>query len=249
MPSNPMNDAEMMLHYAEIEDARWGDYFQRFKPTLLKDKPYLWQYIDDTFSKIFAMVGKRKTILDVGCGTAFYHPLLEKYADNIIGIDFSYAMISRAVKISSIYNTKGGTYILGDVRRLPLKDNSIDCIFSWDVLHHVTGKSGIVDVVSEIHRVLEDGGYYIGLEPNILNPLMMLYCLIRPEEHGALFIHSFYMKSIFSKRFSEVMLVPNNCIISYVNENNISLVRAIERMFSNKPLSIVSFRDVLIAKK
>lgn len=42
-----------------------------------------------------------------------------------------------------------------DATRLPFADNSIDCVYSFGVLHHIPE---IDRVVSEIHRVLKPGG-------------------------------------------------------------------------------------------
>ncbi|MCK2167709.1 class I SAM-dependent methyltransferase [Thalassospira xiamenensis] len=42
-----------------------------------------------------------------------------------------------------------------DATRLPFEDNSIDCVYSFGVLHHIPE---INQVVEEIHRVLKPGG-------------------------------------------------------------------------------------------
>ena len=249
MPSSPLSDAEMMLHYAEIEGASFGDYYQRFRPSLLREKPFLWPYIEEAFQSVFDRIGTRDTILDIGCGTAFYHPILSRFARDIIGVDFSASMLTKASQLRELYEYSGSDFLVGDIRHMPIGSGSVDCVFSWDVLHHVTGKEGLKAVIREVYRVLKDGGYYVGFEPNILNPLMVAYCLIRPEEHGALFAHSLYLKRAFSRLFSATDIIPNNTIVSYVTEANIPLVWGLGRVFQRKPLSLLSFRDILLARK
>ncbi len=241
-----MSDSEMMLHYTHIEEAKYGDYLQRFRPTLLEDRPFLKDYIGETFDRIFKKVGKKKRLLDIGCGTGFYHPLLLEYTEDLLGIDFSRQMLSMSRFVA---NDRSRYLIQGDIRNLPLPGNSIDGMFSWDVLHHVTGPEGLEDVIREIHRVLEPGGHYIGMEPNILNPLIIAYCIIRPEEHGALFTHSKYLRTKFKELFTRVELVPNNCIISYVDQENVEMIRKAGRAFTRWPLSLFAFREILIARK
>lgn len=45
----------------------------------------------------------------------------------------------------------------GDMKQLPFRNNQFDCIFSYHCIYH-TDKSGLIQVLEEIHRVLKRGG-------------------------------------------------------------------------------------------
>lgn len=46
-------------------------------------------YISRQIETLFASGKKYGKVLDVGCGTAFYHPIISKKAAKIYGVDFS----------------------------------------------------------------------------------------------------------------------------------------------------------------
>ena len=244
-----MDDMQMMGHYEDMGSSMDGDYYQRFDPLLFKHKPYLAEYVRQGLERVFSGIDRPGRMADLGCGTGFYYPVLAPMADRIWGVDFSGEMLQGARRVLA-ENGIGNVHLLrGDCRKLPLKNGSMDAVFSWDVLHHVTGPEGIDHMVKEIHRVLGPGGVYVGLEPNMLNPTMVFYCLMRPEEHGALTLHSRYLARRFSEIFSGVKLIPNNTIISYVDQRKIWIVNGLDRMLSRWPLRPLAFREVLLAFK
>lgn len=92
---------------------------------------------------------KKATILDVGCGTAeFSQEIIELGTNwNVIGVDISYGMCAIASK-------KNTLVINADAINLPIKDESVDCVFSSLALQWVENP---IEAIKEILRVLKPG--------------------------------------------------------------------------------------------
>lgn len=91
-----------------------------------------------------------RTILDIGCGTGrFTQGLRERFEAQVIGIDPSPKMISRAPQ------RDGLTYLQAAAEALPLADRSVDIVFMSMVWQHLRDRE---QVGAEIARVLRIGG-------------------------------------------------------------------------------------------
>ena len=86
------------------------------------------------------------------------------------GVDVSCDFVSVAKRIAD-QNGIGFLPAVGDLERLPYKDNSFDICFCGWVLHHFPD---INPVVKELHRVLKPGGKIAFVEPNESNLAMRL---------------------------------------------------------------------------
>jgi len=97
-------------------------------------------------------------LLEVGCGTGRFTRYLA-HKKRIITIDASPAMmrycLDRALEDGSRQNISP---ILADAFRIPLRDGSLDCVFSIHVLWHFPNYR---DAIREIRRVLSDQGAFI----------------------------------------------------------------------------------------
>ena len=126
----------------------------------------------------------RGVTLEIGCG-GFSTPLnfYKKNLKNYIGLDLSFYACSVAQKMFP-----QGFYINASAESLPLRDNSIDVVFAYSVLHHLPGHE---ENVRRILPVLKPKGYLIGFDP-LLKPR-----LPRPNLKG---IYNFMKKE---KEFSE----------------------------------------------
>jgi ubiquinone/menaquinone biosynthesis C-methylase UbiE len=99
---------------------------------------------------------KDKVVLDIPCGTGWGTSLLKGYR-KITGIDISQEAISYA---SKNYNGSKRTFQLGDLQRIPLKDDSIDVVTCLEGFEHVERDIG-QRFISEAIRVLIKGGILI----------------------------------------------------------------------------------------
>jgi len=94
-----------------------------------------------------------KTVMDFGCDTGGLCKILSRFnPEKIIGIDLSKRAIDIAIDKNSAENI---IYKQGFKNKIPIKSNSIDYIFCFDVLEHVMN---INSIFSEMVRVLKPKG-------------------------------------------------------------------------------------------
>lgn len=96
------------------------------------------------------------TILDAGCGTGQISLPLAARGHRVIGFDVSPAMVA----IARAKTAPGGDaeYRVGDVRRLPLPDASVDAVVVSKLFQHVGDWQ---DGCRELLRILRPGGAFI----------------------------------------------------------------------------------------
>lgn len=118
---------------------------------------------EDYFTKLFHIrldlvqeIGRGKKILDAGCGSGSYLLPLCQDGYEVVGLDFSHNILKELKGIWKKSNIPGSPVLaLGDVMRLPFKDNSFEAIFSFSVLYSIPR----VDMaLKEMYRVLIPGG-------------------------------------------------------------------------------------------
>lgn len=95
---------------------------------------------------------RRKTILDIGCGTGAVTKLLERYGR-------VYAIEKNA--LARDYARKKGVKVRsGEIERIPYTKNTFDCVTIIDVLYHKNVKN-IDKALQESRRVLKKNGILI----------------------------------------------------------------------------------------
>lgn len=120
-------------------------------------RPYLKKLIATYFPK-----NLNCNILDLGCGSGeIMYCASELGYKSILGIECSDQQIV-AAKMLGVTNI-----IKGDLQEelSKLKEFSVDCIISFDVLEHFS-KTEIIGFVDHVHRVLVKGGVWIIHVPN-----------------------------------------------------------------------------------
>jgi SAM-dependent methyltransferase len=106
-------------------------------------------------------IGKIKegdTVLDLGCGAGFDCFLAAKKvgaSGKVIGIDMTNAMIEKAKLNAQKLGTKNVEFILSEIEKMPIKDNSIDIIITNCVVNLTPDK---LETFKEARRVLKPGG-------------------------------------------------------------------------------------------
>lgn len=110
-----------------------------------------------------------KVILDLGAGKAPVGTLIaQRLKPHLI---ISLELIYRRLQVGRIWAQRLDRFALvcGDAFKLPFRSGTIDYVIANSVLHHLPD---IIQVASEVSRVLKPGGYYLGREPNFNNPLV-----------------------------------------------------------------------------
>ena len=87
--------------------------------------------------------------LDLGCGSGRALVWNADTGASLTGVDISPFFAREAIEQSAL--------LLGDLRRLPLRDEAFDKAWSLDVLEHLSPQA-LRDVLREAHRVLVPGG-------------------------------------------------------------------------------------------
>ena len=100
-------------------------------------------------------VDSAQNVLDVGTGTGFVAAGLAPYADRVIAIDNSPAMLDVARDNLAQLGIDNVELREGDLVRLPLEDDSIDAAVANMVLHHAEDPAGML---AEMTRVVRPGG-------------------------------------------------------------------------------------------
>ena len=103
------------------------------------------------------------TVLELGCGTGYFTQEIAKTGAKIVAIDISPELLKIAesnVPCQNVHFKEENAY------NMTFNDNQFDYVIGSSVLHHLDIKKSI----SEIYRVLKDGGIIAFTEPNMMNP-------------------------------------------------------------------------------
>ncbi len=102
---------------------------------------------DDFIRESFAACGKKKRLLDLGCGIKPFRHVYDKYSESSVGIDVA----------QSPHGTSEADVIY-DGKKIPFPDQEFDYVFCTEVMEHVPEPK---DFLKEIYRVLKPGGVLI----------------------------------------------------------------------------------------
>ncbi len=230
-------------HYRQVLEDKTGDYYERFDPYILDKRPMVQALLAEAFKKNFPE--KVETLLDVGCGTCFYFPLLAQHAENLMGVDVCIPMLDMA---QELIQTKGLTNCQvreSSAMELPFEDASIDVVHSWDFLHHVPD---VPKALSEISRVLKPHGRYVAVEPNVINPSILWYHMRRRAEWGLLKKNQFGLPGVLKKDF-DVQVRYDNTIISFLNDRTRWIWKTVDACTGFWPAKYLSFRYMMDCRK
>ncbi len=108
----------------------------------------------------FAKIKKGDVVIDLGSGAgndAFIARHETGEAGKVIGIDFTPAMIEKAMQNAETRGFNNVEFRQGDIEKMPVTAGTADVIISNCVLNLVPDKDG---VFKEIFRVLKPGGHF-----------------------------------------------------------------------------------------
>lgn len=230
-------------HYDRVLRAKPPLYFERFDADILDKRPIVRDLLEKAFSIQFPQ--KAGSVLDLGCGTAFYFPILAKHAESVLGVDVCEPMLEQAQETIEACGLTHCRVVKSSACNIPVDDASIDVVHSWDFLHHV---SDLTQVFAEIQRVLKPGGRYLAVEPNLLNPSIAWYHARRRSEWRLFTQNQFTMPRKLLAKF-DIRLRYDNTIISFLNERTYWIWRSVDRLTSVSLFRSLAFRYVMECRK
>lgn len=234
-----LNLEQTRKHYRQVLQDKPSDYYERFDLDILARRPLVRELMTRAFERLFPT--KAGHLLDLGCGTCFYYPLLARHAERITGVDLCVPMLEQAKVLIERERLTNCQVMESSALSLPIPDHSVDVVHSWDFLHHV---QDVPRTVQEIVRVLKPGGRYVAFEPNIFNPSISWYHARRRAE-WRIFAQNQLTIPRQLRRFFDVRIRYDNTIISFLNERTRPLWQVINTVTKVWPLHLLSFRYIM----
>jgi len=119
---------------------------------------------NDTVVEWMRTIPPGGTVLDVGCGSGRHVLYLGKHGFHVAGTDIS----PSGVKMAQAACAEHGIILdaqVSDMTHLPWPDQSFDAALSTSTIHHQL-RTGIVQTLKEVWRVLKPGGVFLVDFPN-----------------------------------------------------------------------------------
>jgi ubiquinone/menaquinone biosynthesis C-methylase UbiE len=153
---------------------------------------------------------KDKIVLDIASGEGYGSNLLSINAAHVTGVDIDSASVKRAAKV---YEKNNLTFVEGRADEIPLPDQSVDVVVSFETLEHHNKHE---EMFIEIKRVLKSDGILIMSTPekrfyteekNYINPYHVKELYL---DEFKLLVRSYFTNSIFyyQNLFNGSLLVP-----------------------------------------
>jgi SAM-dependent methyltransferase len=103
-----------------------------------------------------------KIVLDIASGSGYGSHFMAKYAKKVYGVDVSEDAITYA---REQYGAPNIEYRVGNGEKIPLEDNSVDVVITFETIEHI---KDYLQFISEVKRVLKPDGIIIVSTPNDL---------------------------------------------------------------------------------
>jgi O-antigen biosynthesis protein len=129
-----------------------------------------------------------KDVLDIASGEGYGSALLARKAASVVGVDISEAAVKHA---SDSYPSGNLRFLQGDCAQIPMADNSVDVVVSFETIEHHTQHE---EMMLEIKRVLRPNGVLV-----ISSPDKYHYS----EKPG--FSNEYHVKELYEQEFKDLI--------------------------------------------
>ncbi len=134
--------------YTSVDENRILDKIRRS----LQEKIFF-KHVQDRESKI----------LDIGCGGGKFLQILEREGfSNIYGVEPDQNLISTLLDHAPQFENR---IRCGTATSLPFSDGSFDCVYFFNVMHHLQGSDEYRQAIYEANRILKVNGIVLMIEP------------------------------------------------------------------------------------
>lgn len=129
-------------------------------------------------------------VLEFGCGTGSTAIMHASKVERVDATDISPAMIEIAKERASTANVSNVSFEVGALEDFNFKPDSYNAVLGLNVMHLIENPSS---TLTEIHRVLREGGVFVSSTPLIQNEFVIVRWLVKFVQFIGLVpkIHSF----------------------------------------------------------
>lgn len=182
--------------------------------------------IEKYFTQVVSEVIKpTDNVLDAGCGAGIFLPHISPLCKSLTGVDLSEEFIQNSQEAISKFGLTNTDLVRCSVCDMPFANDTFDVTFLLDLLHHVEFTE---QTIAEVQRVTKPGGHIIIYEPNKLNPLLCLLCILDRNEWGALRLGSKKAyKKLLRKRFIVKQMEYNGLLLGPDSRFNIFITNVL----------------------
>jgi len=177
--------------------------------------------------KIFGSIeGKNISILDVPCGYGRFSELLLKRSFNLTSADISFPMVLATRRYAPFTNSNHH-FLVGDIKHLPLKENSFDCIITIRLFQHILNSSIRCQILKELHRVAKKIVIISFYRYNILHSIeRWIRCRTKNIKKRIIMLPlDDFVKELNSVGFKVLNLFP---VMRYLHAHNIVLLQKLQ---------------------
>lgn len=166
-------------------------------------------------------------VLDIACGEGYGSNLMSKKAKQVYGVDINEDVVCFAKKK---YKEGNLTFKVGSTSNIPLEDNSVDVITSFETIEHHDEHD---EMMSELKRVLKPNGIIIISSPD------KLYYSDKRNYKNRFHLKELYKEEFYSlvkKYFSNVELLSQtyiNGVSLLLDDKNQEFLEIFSGDFSN----------------
>ena len=155
-PSEDMSDQQKpAIHLSfsdKYTDTHSQEYFQKHNEKKLSDRME-----HRMATRALALAGNPASVLDLPCGTGrFWSMLAENPQRELLAADYSEAMLEVARKVRDPAIVRRFRLLQCSAFEITLPDDSVDCIFSIRLMHHIGESANRLAMLQEFRRVTRD---------------------------------------------------------------------------------------------
>jgi 2-polyprenyl-3-methyl-5-hydroxy-6-metoxy-1,4-benzoquinol methylase len=179
-----------------------------------------------------------KNVLDIACGEGYGCSILGSNANTVIGVDISPEVIEFARRK---YGSNQVSFECGSALKIPLDDDSVDLVVSFETIEHVDHPEVFLD---EIRRVLRHDGILI-----VSTPEKSTYSDGRHVNHfhiSEMYEEEFYQ--LLSSRFTSVQKLQQKFVVGTILTAEASQVDIVSLSYSScEKRSLIPLYHIAIA--
>lgn len=146
----------------EIYSKAYQEYYELFSKHHVHKKTFGYK---PGLSHVYRKFIEKKIVVDIGCGYGISTFDFSRYAKKVYGLEIADHLISGARNTAKSKGYTNVEFIKLEANKLPFPDNSVDTIYSNDLVEHLH-EDDLELHFSEVYRTLKNGGVYICLTPN-----------------------------------------------------------------------------------